>query len=101
MHISRDQDKALMILQVINVAAAHSTMYALTSLGEVFAWGQGSQGELGTGGACKCQIVPIKLPWASNIMTIQGSSNGRFAAAIDVYGKLFTWGEGDLLIWFV
>lgn len=36
-------------VQVVAVAAGEGTCYALTDAGQVFAWGQGSKGQLGTG----------------------------------------------------
>lgn len=50
-------------VQVVGVAAGDSTCYTLTDAGEVFAWGQGSKGQLGTGEGgmlphdlCPCNI---------------------------------------------
>lgn len=36
-------------LQVVRVAVGAGSCYALTDGGELFAWGQGSKGQLGTG----------------------------------------------------
>lgn len=83
------------------MAASSVTLYALANNGEVHAWGSGSQGELGTGGACKSQSKPIKLPWASKIKSVVGAAGGRFAAAIDTHGRLYTWGEGEKFVTFV
>lgn len=43
------------VVQVVAVAAGEGTCYALTYAGEVFAWGQGSKGQLGTG---ECDAGP-------------------------------------------
>ncbi|GMH37710.1 hypothetical protein BSKO_05583 [Bryopsis sp. KO-2023] len=90
----KDSPQQLKTAKVVQVAAASATLYALTDSGEVYAWGRGSLGELGTGGASKFQPIPAKLPWAARINTICGSAGGRFAAAVDAHGRLYTWGEG-------
>eukprot|EP00879_Flechtneria_rotunda_P024861 GHRR01026380.1.p1 GENE.GHRR01026380.1~~GHRR01026380.1.p1 ORF type:complete len:562 (+),score=215.88 GHRR01026380.1:54-1739(+) len=82
------------LAKVVQVAIGHSTCYALTDAGEVFAWGSGSKGELGKGGCVKVQATPAKLPWATNITQLVASLEGHFAAAIDTAGRLYTWGAG-------
>jgi hypothetical protein len=41
----------------VEVAAGDGTCYALTDAGEVFAWGQGSKGQLGTGAGLSSSIL--------------------------------------------
>jgi E3 ubiquitin-protein ligase HERC2 len=77
------------------VACGSATLYALTNQGEVFSWGQGSQGELGTGGSTKATGNPARLSWAKDIVRLEAAGGGRFAAAVDAGGKLFTWGSGE------
>lgn len=81
-------------MQIVKVACGSSTVYALTDGGDIYAWGQGGRGELGTGGASKWASTPVKLPWACRVTSVAASSGGRFAAAIDQQGKLYTWGDG-------
>jgi hypothetical protein len=56
----------LAAVQVVGVAAGDGTCYCLTDAGEVFAWGQGSKGQLGTG---KGSMLPHYL-WPCNIRTL-------------------------------
>ncbi|GAB4821868.1 hypothetical protein N2152v2_008914 [Parachlorella kessleri] len=79
---------------VVDVCCGSGSIYALTGSGEVFAWGQGGQGELGLGGSCKNTASPSKLPWARDIVSLAASAGGRFAAAVDAQGRLLTFGAG-------
>eukprot|EP00803_Ostreobium_quekettii_P010521 evm.model.scf_1182.8 EVM.evm.TU.scf_1182.8 scf_1182:35876-37476(+) len=80
--------------KVVTVAAGTATLYAVTDNGDLYSWGQGGRGELGTGGMSKLLSTPTKAPWANRIGAVAASSGGRFAAALDQNGRLYTWGEG-------
>ena len=85
----------LFVYQVVQVACGRATLYALTNQGELFSWGQGSQGELGTGGNTKATGNPGKLSWAKDIVRVEAAGSGRFAAAVDGAGRVYTWGAGE------
>ncbi|PRW60034.1 hypothetical protein C2E21_1569 [Chlorella sorokiniana] len=76
------------------VVCGSGSLYALTSSGEVFSWGQGGQGELGLGGNSKNVCTPSRLPWAHDVAAVAASSGGRLAAVVDRGGRLLTFGAG-------
>lgn len=79
-----------------DVAAGRSHVLALTVEGKVFAWGQGSSGQLGDGSsgilASKSQPVPIELQ--SRALAVAARSNTSYARLLD--GALFGWGQNSL-----
>eukprot|EP00775_Hariotina_reticulata_P006783 gene6783-7000_t len=76
------------------VAAAGGSVQRALPKGELYAWGAGSKGQLGTGGSQAVQATPAKLPWAKGITSICASRVGHFATALDSHHKLYTWGAG-------
>ena len=80
---------------VVGAACGSGSLYALTSSGEVFSCGQGSQGELGLGGNSKTVCTPSRLPWAHGAAAMAASCGGRFAAVVDGHGRLFSFGAGQ------
>ena len=56
------------------------------------------QGELGIGAATRTVMTPSRVLWAQEVVSICGSSGGKFGAAIDCHGRLFTFGSGLLFL---
>jgi len=75
-----------------SVACGQSHILILTSSGDVYAWGDGSYGEIGQG-AFKASQQPRLILLNKNIESI---ACGRYhSAAVTNNGSLYTWGCGD------
>jgi E3 ubiquitin-protein ligase HERC1 len=70
---------------------------ALTTVGELFSWGDGDYGKLGLGGN-HTQKFPkiIQGPLTHKVVKCM-SAGYRHSAAVTVDGELYTWGEGDYM----
>ncbi|MCL2746365.1 MAG: hypothetical protein FWE48_04670 [Coriobacteriia bacterium] len=64
---------------------------AITEGGELYAWGQNANGQLGLGHSTS-QNSPQRVGAASNWVTA-GATTGHASAAINSYGELWTWGN--------
>ena len=80
--------------QVISVTAGNGMLYARTRRGYTFAWGCGSQGQLGVGGSTKGNPLAQRMPGAHQITQITGARGGHFGAAVDTQGRVLTFGAG-------
>ena len=81
-------------VQVTSVDAGNGMLYARTRKGYTFAWGCGSQGQLGVGGSTKGNPRPQRMPGAHQITQITGARGGHFGAAVDTQGRVLTFGAG-------
>ena len=77
------------LTNVIGVAASDTNSFVLRNDGTVFAWGDNSTGELGTGSATP-NLTAIQVTGLSNIASV-GTE-----AAIDSDGMVWTWGTNNL-----
>ncbi len=92
----------LILGDIIAIAGADETAFALDVYGNVFAWGDNSFGVcgLGTMSSVPEHLIPIKMN-LSDIVHIEGavqggySGNGDHANAIDVNGNLYAWGANN------
>jgi len=75
---------------VTTVASGFNHGLALTSLGEVFAWGNNAQGELGDG-TTELRDGPVKVSGLSNVVAIASSASGKLAILAD--GTVRVWGS--------
>ena len=71
------------------IAAGLNTSYALTSSGTVYAWGYGTNGELGNGGTSNSD-TPVSVSGLSNITAIAGG--GDHGLALSSSGTVSAWG---------
>ena len=71
------------------IAAGLNTSYALTSSGTVYAWGYGTDGELGNGGTSNSD-TPVSVSGLSNITAIAGG--GDHGLALSSSGTVSAWG---------
>ncbi|KAL4426525.1 hypothetical protein ABPG77_008383 [Micractinium sp. CCAP 211/92] len=76
------------------VTVGCGSLYAWTDGGDAFAWGQGGQGELALGASARNVATPSRMPWAHGTAQLAASCSGRFAALVDISGRLFTFGAG-------
>jgi alpha-tubulin suppressor-like RCC1 family protein len=88
--------------KVTAVAAGASHSLALTSAGEVLAWGENSDGELGDGtsagpGACNaddpCSTEPVKVKVPKGSKVVAVGLGDRFSLALTSTGGVLAWGR--------
>jgi alpha-tubulin suppressor-like RCC1 family protein len=89
--------------KVIQIATSNSDGYALTSAGTVWAWGVGSDGELGDGttSAYVTRAVQVSFPAGVRIVALPNPMPFDGALAIDSAGHAWGWGlnaDGDLCL---
>jgi regulator of chromosome condensation len=78
----------------VQVAATDSASFVLTEDGRVYGWGtfRGSDGIIGFSDEVRIQQVPIMIDGLKNITRL--ATGGNHVLALDVDGKVFTWGSG-------
>ena len=74
----------------VAIAAGASSGYALLRDGAVWAWGDGSQGELGDG-ALRGSTLPRRVVGLSTVVQI--AADGETAFALERPGAVFSWGS--------
>jgi alpha-tubulin suppressor-like RCC1 family protein len=67
---------------------------ALLANGELWAWGNGADGQLGTGSFTNA-LVPVHVPFPSGESFVAVNSGGYASYAIDATGKLWAWGSNS------
>jgi alpha-tubulin suppressor-like RCC1 family protein len=87
---------ALQHVTVTHVTCGWNHSMALTSTGEVYAWGNGSDGKLGLGDE-QDRSTPTLLPYfAQERIPVQNITAGYYhSSAIDEFGNVYTWGWGE------
>jgi alpha-tubulin suppressor-like RCC1 family protein len=82
--------------KITSVAAGCQFSLALSSAGQVLAWGRNVSGQLGTGvaGGFKPTPVPVHLPPHVRITAI--SAGADFSMALTTTGQLYAWGLNSL-----
>jgi alpha-tubulin suppressor-like RCC1 family protein len=88
---------------VVQIATSNSDSYALTSTGQVWAWGVASYGELGDGQTApySTRAVRVDIPPGVRIATLANPMPFDGALAIDSRGHAWGWGlnaSGDLCL---
>jgi alpha-tubulin suppressor-like RCC1 family protein len=80
---------------VTQIATSNSTGYALTAAGAVYAWGTGSQGELGNGTTTRlsARAVRVHFPAGVRIEKLPNPMPYNGAMAIDTAGQVWAWGN--------
>jgi alpha-tubulin suppressor-like RCC1 family protein len=73
---------------MVSLGERHST--AITSLGQLYTWGDNSNGQLGNPTQVGPPISPIQIGTSS---WTQVAAGGFYVAAIRLGGSLFTWGD--------
>jgi alpha-tubulin suppressor-like RCC1 family protein len=83
---------------VVQVATSNSSEYALLSDGEVYAWGQGTDGELGDGGNVNSFTTPVQVRFPAGV-TIASLAPDTMpfdaALAVDTTGHAWGWGLNE------
>jgi alpha-tubulin suppressor-like RCC1 family protein len=80
---------------VTQVSAGTAFSLALTSTGQVLAWGINRDGELGNGSTQRSSTpVPVALP--SGVTATEVAAGGTFGLALTSSGQVLAWGTGAL-----
>jgi len=81
--------------RIVQVATSNSDSYALTAGGAVYAWGPGSQGELGDGGRRRLSLraVRVHLPAGVRIRALSNPMPYDAGMAIATNGTVWAWGN--------
>jgi alpha-tubulin suppressor-like RCC1 family protein len=75
------------------IAAAGDHSMALDSQGNLWAWGNNANGQLGIGDQdVETSTVPVKLPFPENTRFIKIAAGARHSLAIDSNGNVWAWG---------
>ncbi|XP_047486162.1 probable E3 ubiquitin-protein ligase HERC4 isoform X1 [Penaeus chinensis] len=85
--------KSLARKQVIQVACGSSHTLALTSGGELYAWGSNLSGQLGLGHREGPQKDPILIKALLGVPLVHITAGGQHSAALTQAGFLLTWGS--------
>ena len=77
--------------KIIDIAAGDQVSVALNEDGEVFTWGNGALGGLGTGNTTN-QNRPVNINFPDNTKMKQVSHFSRTGASLGYDGNIYTWG---------
>jgi alpha-tubulin suppressor-like RCC1 family protein len=80
---------------IVSIATSNSDSYALTSAGTVYAWGHGSQGELGNGThpIRRATAAPVDFPPGVRIAQLPNPMPYDGGMAISTTGTVYAWGN--------
>ncbi|XP_027453202.1 probable E3 ubiquitin-protein ligase HERC6 isoform X1 [Zalophus californianus] len=95
---SEEQPKlihALETLRVDLVSCGKEHSLAVCYKGRVFAWGAGSEGQLGVGEFKEINLIPRKIKTLTGIKIIQVSCGHYHSLALSEDGQLFSWGSNS------
>ena len=76
------------------IACGGNRSFAVTETGDVYGWGQGSQGALGHAEVRDCSR-PTKIPFQSDIRIVQVASGHAHTAFVDRRGCVMVCGENE------
>ena len=84
-------------IEVVKIGSTYETRFALSSAGDVYAWGEGFSGEMGNGTRVDANPNITMVPGLPKIVDIFVSSSYVYDAGGAVFaladdGRLFTWG---------
>jgi alpha-tubulin suppressor-like RCC1 family protein len=81
---------------IAQVASSNSTEYALLTNGSVYAWGLGSQGELGDGGTGNSFDTPVRVRFPAGVTIASLPADAMpydTGLALDTRGHAWGWGD--------
>lgn len=89
---------ALSQLRPIHIAGGSKSLFIVSHDGKVYACGEGTNGRLGLGNNCNVS-VPRQLPVINQFIVkkVAVHSGGKHAMALTLDGRVFSWGEGELI----
>jgi alpha-tubulin suppressor-like RCC1 family protein len=78
---------------VATIASGGFAGYALLTSGQVWAWGDDLEGQIGDGGAWYLSATPIEIPGLRGIVAIAAGANTAYALQSD--GAILAWGDNS------
>jgi alpha-tubulin suppressor-like RCC1 family protein len=84
--------------RVVEVATSNSTQYALLGDGEVYAWGLGGDGELGTGGTTDSFTTARRVHFPTGVKIASLPIDAmpyNTGLAVDTTGRAWGWGDNS------
>ncbi|XP_058522623.1 probable E3 ubiquitin-protein ligase HERC6 [Ochotona princeps] len=90
-----EQIQALETLHVDSVSCGKEHSLAVCHKGGVFAWGAGSEGQLGLGELKETVFIPSKIKALSEIKIIQVSCGHHHSLALSADSQVFSWGKNS------
>ncbi|XP_077878056.1 putative E3 ubiquitin-protein ligase HERC6 [Ictidomys tridecemlineatus] len=87
--------QALATLHVAFVSCGKEHSLAVCHRGRVFAWGAGSEGQLGIGEIKEINFIPKKINALADIKIIQVSCGHYHSLALSKDGQVFSWGKNS------
>ncbi|XP_049987756.1 probable E3 ubiquitin-protein ligase HERC6 isoform X2 [Alexandromys fortis] len=90
-----EQIQSLATLHVDLVSCGKEHSIAVCHKGRVFAWGAGSQGQLGIGVCKEINLMPMKIKFPDGIKIIQVSCGHYHSLALSEDGQVFSWGSNS------
>ena len=86
--------EALAAERVVQVAAGSDHCVAVTSTGELWAWGDGEEGQLGHGDT-QDQLVPRRVEGLAAERVMHAAAGSNHTLVVTSTGALWAWGEGE------
>jgi alpha-tubulin suppressor-like RCC1 family protein len=80
---------------VAEVGTSNSTEYALLTNGSLYAWGLGTQGQLGDGGTENSFTAPVRVRFPAGVRIASIPTDAMpydTALAVDTHGRVWGWG---------
>lgn len=81
--------------RITQVLAGEYHTMAINTAGEVFTWGEGVNGQLGTGSTHK-EAKPQLVDSLGGKRIVEGCCGEAFSAVLTDQGHIYTWGDSDL-----
>jgi alpha-tubulin suppressor-like RCC1 family protein len=81
---------------VAEVGSSNSTEYALLTNGRLYAWGQGTYGQLGNGGRASSFTTPVRVRFPAGVKIAWIPTDAMpydSALAVDTTGRVWGWGD--------
>ena len=76
---------------IATIASGGFAGYALLTNGQVWAWGDDLEGQIGDGGAWNLSTTPVEVPGLSGIVSIAAGANTAYA--LQSGGAVWAWGD--------
>jgi len=81
--------------KVTSIAAGVDHLLAVTSTGGMLAWGDNSDGQLGTGRTGGVSRVPVRVDLPRRIKVVSASAGQSHSLALTSAGKVLAWGDNS------
>jgi len=79
--------------RITDVSAGENHSLAITTTGDLYAWGDNSRGQLGVGVGISSSLRPMKVPGISEVIAV--SAGSEYTMAITENGDLYAWGRNS------